>query len=76
MLSLRIAQPLLGMGLLEAVPEPTLLNGSTALLHDGRARNATEAILWHGGEAAAAREAFRTMSKAQREALLEFLNSI
>ena len=46
------------------------------MLHDGRARNAVEAILWHGGEAEAAREAFRKMPKADREALLKFLSSI
>jgi CxxC motif-containing protein (DUF1111 family) len=62
--------PLWGLGLSETV------NGSTAMLHDGRARNATEAILWHGGEAKAAREAFRNMPKADREALLKFLSSI
>ena len=37
--------PLWGIGLLEKV------NGHTRLLHDGRARNVEEAILWHGGEA-------------------------
>jgi CxxC motif-containing protein (DUF1111 family) len=52
------------------------VNGNGYLLHDGRARNATEAILWHGGEAQAAREAFRTMPKAEREALLAFLRSL
>jgi CxxC motif-containing protein (DUF1111 family) len=52
------------------------VNGSTAMLHDGRARNATEAILWHGGEAEPAREIFRNMPKSEREALLKFLESI
>ena len=42
----------------------------------GRARNITEAILWHGGEAEASREAFRSMPKADREALVKFLESI
>jgi CxxC motif-containing protein (DUF1111 family) len=59
-----------GLGLSQTV------NGSTAMLHDGRARNATEAILWHGGEAEPAREIFRNMPKADREALLKFLESI
>jgi CxxC motif-containing protein (DUF1111 family) len=63
-------QPLWGLGLSEAV------SGSVALLHDGRARNVTEAILWHGGEAEASREAFRKMSKAEREALLRFVEAI
>jgi CxxC motif-containing protein (DUF1111 family) len=53
------------------------VNGSTALyLHDGRARNITEAILWHGGEAAVSRDAFMKMPKDDREALLIFLDSI
>ena len=59
-----------GLGLSQTV------NGSTAMLHDGRARNATEAILWHGGEAEPASEIFRNMPKADREALLKFLESI
>ncbi len=62
--------PLWGLGLSATV------SGSTALLHDGRARNATEAILWHGGEAAGSREAFRTMSKEERQALVRFLEAI
>jgi CxxC motif-containing protein (DUF1111 family) len=62
--------PLWGLGLSQIV------SGSTAMLHDGRARNATEAILWHSGEAQTAREAFRNMPKADREALLKFLSSI
>jgi len=62
--------PLWGLGLSQTV------NGSGALLHDGRARNAAEAILWHGGEAHAAREAFRAMSRSERDALLRFLHAI
>jgi CxxC motif-containing protein (DUF1111 family) len=61
--------PLWGIGLTETV------NGHTYFLHDGRARNLTEAILWHGGEARAARDAFAAMTKADREALLAFLKS-
>ena len=63
-------QPLWGLGL------SAIVSGSTAMLHDGRARNATEAIVWHGGEADVSREAFRKMPKADREALLKFLESI
>jgi CxxC motif-containing protein (DUF1111 family) len=59
-----------GLGLSGAV------NGSRVLLHDGRARNAAEAILWHGGDASASREAFRQMPKTDRDALLKFLESI
>ena len=63
-------QPLWGIGLTQAVSKHTLF------LHDGRARGLAEAILWHGGEAEAARETFRTSSKADRDALLAFLQSL
>lgn len=59
-----------GLGLQRTV------NGHTRLLHDGRARDASEAILWHGGEGERSKEAFRTMSKVDREALLKFLSSL
>lgn len=62
--------PLWGIGLTETV------SGHTFFLHDGRARNLTEAILWHGGEAQASRNAFAQMIKADRNALLSFLESL
>lgn len=62
--------PLWGLGLSKTV------NGSTALLHDGRARDVTEAILWHGGEAIAAQNAFRAMTRDERDALVKFVESI
>jgi CxxC motif-containing protein (DUF1111 family) len=62
--------PLWGLGLSATV------NGNASLLHDGRARTLAEAVLWHGGEAAESREAFRAMPKADREALFAFLNSL
>lgn len=62
--------PLWGVGLLPNVSKHTYL------LHDGRARGYAEAILWHGGEAEASREAFRAMTKADREALLAFLQDL
>ena len=62
--------PLWGIGLVDNV------NGHTRFLHDGRARNLAEAILWHGGEGTAAKEAFRNYSREEREALLRFLNSL
>jgi CxxC motif-containing protein (DUF1111 family) len=62
--------PLWGVGLTEAV------SGRMSLLHDGRARDFAEAILWHGGEASAAREVFRSMSREQRAALIKFLYSL
>jgi CxxC motif-containing protein (DUF1111 family) len=62
--------PLWGIGLSKTV------NGAGAFLHDGRARDFTEAILWHGGEAEVSREAFRHLPRDDREALLAFLNSL
>lgn len=62
--------PLWGLGLAQLVqPEATFL-------HDGRARTVAEAILWHGGEALPAREAFRTASRDDRDALLAFLATL
>ncbi|MGE3910973.1 MAG: di-heme oxidoredictase family protein [Chloroflexota bacterium] len=63
--------PLWGIGLSEAVA-----GGSVTFLHDGRARNLNEAILWHGGEAEAAREWFRSLPAEERAALIAFLRSI
>lgn len=48
----------------------------TSLLHDGRARDVIEAILWHGGEAQPSRDAFVRMSAAERGALVRFLESL
>jgi len=63
-------RPLWGIGL---TPTVNLLAG---YLHDGRARTLEEAILWHGGEAEAAKENFRTMAKGEWDALIEFLKSL
>ena len=46
------------------------------LLHDGRAALIEEAILWHGGEAEKAKEAFRTAPKPDRDALVAFLKTL
>lgn len=62
--------PLWGVGLLQTV------NGHDFLLHDARARGLAEAILWHGGEAAKARENFRLAAVSERDALLKFLESL
>jgi CxxC motif-containing protein (DUF1111 family) len=62
--------PLWSIGLQQQV------NGHTELLHDGRARNITEAILWHGGEADKSREAFKKMPKQERAALVKFIESL
>lgn len=62
--------PLWGIGLTQAV------SGHTFFLHDGRARNLTEAILWHGGEGQAARDAFASMVAEDRAALITFVESL
>ena len=62
--------PLWSIGLTPGV------SGGEAYLHDGRARTLEEAILWHGGEAEASKEAFRNMSAAERAALIAFLKSL
>lgn len=62
--------PLWGIGLAQ------LVDPNVTFLHDGRARTLAEAILWHGGEALPAREAFRTAAAADRDALIAFLQSL
>jgi CxxC motif-containing protein (DUF1111 family) len=62
--------PLWGLGLVATV------NGHTEFLHDGRARSLLEAVLWHGGEAEASRDAVLTMTADERAALLAFLGSL
>ena len=62
--------PLWGVGLSGDV------NGVETLLHDGRARNVEEAILWHGGEGEAARNVFAALQKREREALIAFVESL
>lgn len=63
-------QPLWGLGLTRRV------NDHFYLLHDGRADGILEAILWHGGEAAKARDKVIALQKTDREALLAFLESL
>ena len=62
--------PLWGIGLSKQV------NGSTNFLHDGRARNLLEAVVWHGGEAASSRDLFAKLSEVERNDLIAFLNSL
>ncbi|MCS6857605.1 MAG: thiol oxidoreductase [Deltaproteobacteria bacterium] len=62
--------PLWGIGLIETV------NRHSRFLHDGRARNLEEAILWHGGEAESSRENYLRLPRKGREALLRFLSSL
>lgn len=62
--------PLWGIGLIK------LVNQHTNFLHDGRARNFEEAILWHGGEAEKSRDAYLSYTKEQQRQLLAFLKSL
>ena len=62
--------PLWGIGLTERV------SGHTRYLHDGRARNLTEAILWHGGEAERSVEVFKSLTQEQRDDLIAFLKAL
>lgn len=62
--------PLWGIGLANTV------SAAAAYLHDGRARDVTEAILWHGGEGQRARDAFAALPRAGRDDLLAFLGSL
>ena len=62
--------PLWGIGLAQTVTP------GTSYLHDGRARTFEEAIMWHGGEAQAAHDAFQNASQSDREALTAFLGTL
>ncbi len=62
--------PLWGIGLQNKI------NGHTCFLHDGRARNFVEAIMWHGGEGEASKNIFKKMEKKDRDALVKFLESL
>ena len=62
--------PLWGIGLFPDV------SGHDRLLHDGRARGVAEAILWHDGEAATARDSFRAMTSDERDALITFVEDL
>ncbi|HYO54247.1 di-heme oxidoredictase family protein [Archangium sp.] len=62
--------PLWGIGLTAGV------SGGEAYLHDGRARNLSEAILWHGGEGENAKQSFVQMNSTDRAALLKFLQTL
>jgi CxxC motif-containing protein (DUF1111 family) len=62
--------PLWGIGLSQTV------QGYVALLHDGRAASVLEALLWHGGEASAAKQRFSELTRSDREALLRFVESL
>jgi len=63
-------RPLWGIGLTNVV------NNHTDFLHDGRAKNITEAILWHGGEALNSKNKFKQLSAKDRNDLLNFIYSL
>lgn len=63
-------RPLWGIGQSKAV------NPLAGFLHDGRAQNLEEAILWHGGEASHSVKLFSALNKNQRQQLIKFLNSL
>lgn len=62
--------PLWGIGLFKDV------NGHQRLMHDGRARNVLEALLWHGGEAEHSKQQVLKMNKPERDALVKFVESL
>ena len=62
--------PLWGIGL---TPQ---ISGHSDYLHDGRARSLLEAVLWHGGEAQAPRDAVVALPAKDRDALIAFLESL
>ncbi|MBT5229088.1 MAG: hypothetical protein HOM11_02310 [Methylococcales bacterium] len=62
--------PLWGIG------QAKVLNKKAGFLHDGRAATLEHAILWHGGEATKAKQAFIQGTKAQRNQLIQFLRSL
>ncbi len=62
--------PLWGVGIASVV------QGYTALLHDGRARSVLEAVLWHGGEAESVRRRVEMLSLEDSTALVRFVESL
>ncbi len=61
--------PLWGIGQVQA-------GNAAGFLHDGRARSLAEAILWHGGEAQAARDRYAALPRTARDDLHGFLGSL
>ncbi|UMA64556.1 c-type cytochrome [Roseivivax marinus] len=62
--------PLWGLGMTRQV------SGAEHYLHDGRARSILEAVMWHGGEAEAAKTRVAEMPKPDRDALIRYLESL
>ena len=63
--------PLWGLGLAQDAQ-----GGNIFLLHDGRAHSIEEAILMHGGEAQVSRKRYELLSQPDKDALLQFLQSL
>ena len=62
--------PLWGLGL------SATTSRHTNYLHDGRARNVLEAVMWHGGEGEVSRQYVERLSQTDRDALVAFVNSL
>ncbi len=63
--------PLWGLGL-----SKNSQGGQYYLLHDGRAHSIEEAILYHGGEAAASKNAYLGLAESAKKSLIKFLESL
>lgn len=75
--------PLWGLGLsacvtggVEGEHQRQVCKPHPSYLHDGRARSIAEAILWHGGEGQASKDAYVALPAQDKAALLEFLESL
>ena len=62
--------PLWGLGL------SATTSNHTNYLHDGRARNVLEAVMWHGGEGDFSRRYVAQLSQTDRDALVAFVKSL
>jgi hypothetical protein len=75
----RLAEPIdeIGTGAASFLTENLWgLGGTAPYLHDGRATTLTEAILEHGGESQASRDAFVALSRQDQEGVIAFLNNL
>jgi di-heme oxidoreductase (putative peroxidase) len=74
----------LGDGITSGVAGPRMMRtaplwgvrGKVHMLHDGRAEGLEDAILLHDGQGAAARDAFNALTDAQKQQVIDFLNTI
>ncbi len=63
-------RPLWGIGKTQTI------NPHAGFLHDGRARTLEEAVLYHGGEAAASRTRYANLTESDRNDVISFLRSL